>query len=147
MNADSPETPSISCTLASPELQARLEWIARLNAQALCEHHRNDLRLELIYASDAVESVREMAERERLCCAFLNISIHAEQDSVTVTIEVPEQGRAVVQRYSNPSWPEREIRQNLKSRQNQYRHRRMLIASRSLRGRHHAASLSSLSFR
>jgi hypothetical protein len=95
MNSDSPETPSISCTLASPELQARLEWISRLNAQALREHHRNDLRIELIYASDAVESVREMVERERLCCAFLNISIQEEQDFVTVMLEVPEEGRAV----------------------------------------------------
>jgi hypothetical protein len=95
MNSDSPKTPSISCTLASPELQARLEWIARLNAEALRGRHRNDLQLELIFASDAVESVREMVERERLCCAFLNITIQEGQDFVTVTIEVPEEGRAV----------------------------------------------------
>lgn len=95
MNPDSPETPSIACTLASPELQARREWIARLNSEALRECHRNGLQLELIYASDAVERVREMVNRERLCCAFLNITIHEGQDFVTVTIKVPEEGRAV----------------------------------------------------
>jgi len=95
MNPDSPETPPIACTLAPPDLQARLEWIARLNAEALREHQRNDRRLELTYASDAVERVREMVEHERLCCAFLNISIHEGRDFVTVTLEVPEEGRAV----------------------------------------------------
>lgn len=95
MNPDSSETPPIACTLASPEIEARLEWIAQLNAEALRDHHRNDLRLELIYASDGVERVREMVERERLCCAFLNFTIQEGQDFVTVTIEVPEEGRAV----------------------------------------------------
>ncbi len=95
MFPDSADPNAIACTLASPELDARLEWIARLNAEALRGRHKNDLQLELIYASDAVERVREMVERERLCCAFLNITIHEGQDFVMVAIEVPEEGRAV----------------------------------------------------
>lgn len=95
MPSESPEPTSIACTLSSPEFQARLEWIARLNADALREHHRNGLQLELIYSSDAAARVRKMVRGERQCCAFLNFTLHESQDTVKVVIEVPESGRAI----------------------------------------------------
>jgi hypothetical protein len=97
MSTESPEPNSIACTLSSPDFEARLAWIARLNADALRKHHRNGLRLELIYSSDATERVREMIERERQCCAFLNFTLQESRDSVAVTIEVPESGRNVAE--------------------------------------------------
>ena len=97
MPSGSPEPNPIACTLSSTELRARLEWIARLNADALRGHHRNALQLELIYASEAAERVREMVRHERHCCAFLNFSLHESRDFVAVTIEVPESGREIAE--------------------------------------------------
>ena len=87
--------PPIACTLASPDLQELLAWIAQLNAEALREHHGNDL--ELVYGSHAAERVRKMVEQERLCCAFLVFSIHEEENAVKVTINVPEAEREIAQ--------------------------------------------------
>ena len=97
MSSESPEANPIACTLSSPEFRARIEWIARLNADALREHHRNGLQIELIYASDAAVRVREMVRRERQCCAFLSFTLQESQDSVAVTIEVPENGREIAE--------------------------------------------------
>lgn len=97
MPSESREPNPIACTLSSPELQARLEWIARLNADALREHRRNGLQLELVYASGAAERVREMVRHERQCCAFLNFSLHESPDFVALTIEVPERAREVAE--------------------------------------------------
>lgn len=95
MPSESPAPNPIACALSSPEFQARLEWIARLNADALREHHRNALLLELVYASDAAERVYELVRHERQCCAFLNFSLHDSPDFVAVTIEIPERAREV----------------------------------------------------
>lgn len=97
MSFQSHETNPITCTLSSPEFQARIEWIARLNADALREHHRNGLQLELIYASRAAERVRDMVRGERQCCAFLNFSLHESPDFVALRIEVPEKAREVAE--------------------------------------------------
>lgn len=97
MTAKSPELPPIACTLASPEFKVRLGWIARLNAAALRDHHRDGLRLELTYAPEALEQVREMVRREQQCCAFLTFDMHEEQDVVRVIIHVPEAAREVAE--------------------------------------------------
>lgn len=105
MSSESPESNPIACTLSSPDLQARLEWITRLNADALREQHRSDLQLEFIYSSDAAERVREMVERERQCCAFLKFTLQESRDSVAVTIEVPGEAARSRRLYLNPFWP------------------------------------------
>lgn len=97
MRSEAPAPNPIACTLSSPELQARLEWIARLNADALREHHRNGLLLELVYGSDAAERVREMVRHESQCCSFLKFSLHESPDFVAVTIEIPERARDVAE--------------------------------------------------
>ena len=97
MPSESHSPDPIACTLSSPEFQARLEWIARLNADALRGHHRTGLLLELVYASDAAERVREIVRHERQCCAFLNFSLHETPDFVAVTIEIPERAREVAE--------------------------------------------------
>lgn len=97
MPSESPEPNPIACTLSSPDFQARFEWIARLNADALRERRRDGLQLELIYAFRAAERVREMVRRERECCAFLNFTLHESPDFMAVTIEVPESGREIAE--------------------------------------------------
>lgn len=97
MPSESAEPNPIACTLSSPDFQARLEWIARLNADALREYHRNGLQLELIYASEAALRVRELVRGERRCCAFLTFTLQESQDSVALTIEVPESGRGIAE--------------------------------------------------
>ncbi len=96
----SQKRPVVRNNLVRPDLchpncdQCRWDVRSCRGAQtALCEHHREDLRLELIYKPDAVENMREMVRREQRCCAFLSFSIHENQDVVRVVIRVPPEAR------------------------------------------------------
>ncbi len=97
MMGKSSELPVIGCTLEPTELQVRLAWIAQLNAAALRNFRREDLRLELIYWPAAIEKVREMVQREQRCCAFLSFAIRQEQSVVKVLIQVPEGKREIAE--------------------------------------------------
>jgi hypothetical protein len=90
------DLPPIACTLTPGDFKARLTWIAEFNAAALRHHRRDDLRLELTYASEARDQVREMVRREQECCAFLTFDVREESDVVRVVITVPEIARHVV---------------------------------------------------
>ena len=66
----------IACTLALGAFKSRTAQIAALNQDALRKHARRDLVLELSYAPDARERVRELVRNERRCCAFLGFELH-----------------------------------------------------------------------
>ncbi|MGK9170301.1 hypothetical protein KXR53_28645 [Inquilinus limosus] len=87
------ETPPIACTLPPGEFQDRLAWIAALTRDALRSHERHDLVLDLAYAPEAVDRVREMVRRERRCCAFLSFDLREMPHEVRLTIEAPEEAR------------------------------------------------------
>lgn len=72
------------------------------NAAALRHHRRDDLRLELTYASEASDQVREMVRREQECCAFLAFDVREEPDAIRVVIAVPEVAREVVDTVLEP---------------------------------------------
>ena len=57
------EASPIACTLTSGAYKARLAWIGALNKDALRKYTRRDLVLELSYAPEARERVREIAAR------------------------------------------------------------------------------------
>ena len=91
MTADPrPEPVPIACTLQSGDFQERVNWIAKLNREALQSHRREGLHLELTYSRAALDRVREMVAREQECCAFLNFHLRSEADSVRLVIEAPE---------------------------------------------------------
>jgi hypothetical protein len=85
--------PAIACTLNAGDFIARMAWIAELNNTALLGHHRDDLRLELIYAGNARPRVLAMVSAEEACCAFLTFEITDEIDTIHVVIQAPESAR------------------------------------------------------
>jgi hypothetical protein len=105
MKAHSIDEPPVACTLAAGDYKARIAWIADLNAASLRAHRRDDLRLELTYALDAGDRVREMMRREQACCAFLTFEVCEARDEVRLTIVAPERARDAVDGVFAPFLP------------------------------------------
>lgn len=59
------EAPPIACALAPGALKERIAWIGALTRDALRSHERRDLVLDLRYAPEAAERVREMVRNEQ----------------------------------------------------------------------------------
>jgi hypothetical protein len=83
----------IACTLAPEEYKSRVASIGDLARGALRSHARGDLELQLVYAADAAEEVREMVRKEQDCCAFLTFSLEERPEEIRLTIKVPERAR------------------------------------------------------
>jgi hypothetical protein len=96
------EPPPIMCTLAAGDYKDRLAWIADLNRDALRGKNREDLRLELTYAPEAAERVREMVRREQDCCSFLAFDIREDADAVRLSITAPEEAREAAELLFEP---------------------------------------------
>src|SRR4051794_11232902 len=84
----------IVCTLAGEALRDRLAWISKLAHESLCSYRRNDLVLDLRYAPEAADRVRELVHREQACCAFLTFELREQPDEMRLTISAPEEARA-----------------------------------------------------
>jgi hypothetical protein len=84
----------IACSLGLSDLKTRISEIAALNSDALRRHERHGLELELVYAPEAGERVREMARKEKECCAFLDFDIREDAESIRLIIRAPESARA-----------------------------------------------------
>jgi hypothetical protein len=87
------ETPPIACTLRPGELRERLAWIGTLNRDALRGYERRDLALDLRYAPQAVDRIREMIRNEAACCSFLTFDMHEGREEIRLTITTPEDAR------------------------------------------------------
>jgi hypothetical protein len=96
------EPEPIACSLGAGDFQARVAWIAELNAAALQSHRRDDLRLELTYAASASEQVLQMVRGEQACCAFLTFEVRDEPGLVRVTIQAPEAAREAAETVFEP---------------------------------------------
>jgi hypothetical protein len=87
------ESAPIACALTPGDYKARLAWINELAADSLLSHERRDLELELVYATEAAQRVREMVRKEQDCCAFLSFELDEQPSQVRLTIKVPERAR------------------------------------------------------
>lgn len=96
------EPAPVACTLGAGDFKARLAWIADLNRRALRSQHRDDLRLELTYAAEALDEVLEMVRGEQECCAFLTFEVSEEGGSVRVVIHAPERAREAAETVFEP---------------------------------------------
>jgi hypothetical protein len=96
MDMTTPNTPPIACTLAPGEYQARLAWIAELARDALLSFERRDHVLELRYALEAADRVREMVRKERECCGFLAFELEETPREIRLTIRAPEEARGAL---------------------------------------------------
>jgi hypothetical protein len=85
----------VACTLAPGDFSDRVEAIAALNRDALQRYTRDDLALDLVYASMASPRVRDMVRREQECCAFLRFDVLEDANAVRVRITAPETARSV----------------------------------------------------
>lgn len=88
--------PPIACTLDTRSFEARLAWIAALNARALTKSRRGDLALTLEYRREALDDVRDLVRGEQTCCAFLDFSLDERGDNLVLTITAPEAARDAV---------------------------------------------------
>jgi hypothetical protein len=87
------ETPPIACTLTPGALKDRMGWIATLNRDALRKYVRRDLALELNYAPEARERVRQLVRNEQRCCAFLDFRLRETEGEIRLTVTAPEAAR------------------------------------------------------
>lgn len=85
----------IACTLQPGDYRERLAWIAGLARDGLLGVSRDDLRLELRYAPQVADRVREMVGKEQRCCAFLDFELAETDAGVHLTIAAPERARDV----------------------------------------------------
>jgi hypothetical protein len=87
------ENAPIACTLTPDDYKARLGWINELARDALLSHERRDLEIELVYAADAAQRVREMVRKEQDCCTFLSFALDERPDEIRLTVRAPERAR------------------------------------------------------
>jgi hypothetical protein len=87
------EDPPIACTLTAGEYKDRLASIRALTLDALRRHERRGLVLDLYYAPEAAERVREMVRKEQVCCAFLTFDVRHAAEEIRVSITAPQSSR------------------------------------------------------
>jgi hypothetical protein len=87
------EAPPIACTLAPGAFKDRIGWIGALTRDGLRRHQRRDLVLDLRYAPEAAERVREMVRNEQACCSFLTFDLREAPDEIRLIITAPEPAR------------------------------------------------------
>lgn len=104
------ESAPIACTLTPGEYKARLAWITELAREALLSHERRDLELELVYAADAAQRVREMVQKEQDCCAFLSFDLDERPGEIRLTITAPENAREAADLLLGQFLPSAEVR-------------------------------------
>jgi hypothetical protein len=87
------EAPPIACALAPGAFKERIAWIGALTRDALRSRERRDLVLDLRYAPEAAERVREMVRNEQACCSFLVFDLREQSHEVQLIITAPEAAR------------------------------------------------------
>jgi len=88
----------IACSLTATELPRRLAEMADLGRAALADAHTEPLWAELRFAVGAGvrDRVQAVVAAESHCCAFLNMRVTEEPDTVVLTIEAPEGAEIVL---------------------------------------------------
>lgn len=87
------EAAPIACTLAPDAYTDRMAWIGALTRDGLRSHQRHGLVLDLRYAPEARDRVREMVRNEQACCSFLAFDLREEPNEIRLTITAPETAR------------------------------------------------------
>jgi hypothetical protein len=88
----------IACSLNASELPARLAEMADLGHAALVDARTEPTRARLRFAANAGVRARVEAivAAESQCCAFLQMRVHDEPDTVVLTIDAPENAEPVL---------------------------------------------------
>ena len=64
-----------------------------MTRDALRNHERRDLVLDLRYAPGARDRVRKMVRNEQACCSFLTLDLREKPDEIRLIITAPEAAR------------------------------------------------------
>ncbi|WP_445149965.1 hypothetical protein [Baekduia sp. Peel2402] len=89
----------IACSLTATELPQRLAEMSDLGRAALIDAHTDATRAELRFAAgtgvrDRIEAI---VAAESQCCAFLDMAVTDEPDTVVLTIVAPEDAELVLE--------------------------------------------------
>jgi hypothetical protein len=86
----------IACSLSATDLSARLNQMAELGRAALVDVRQEDRRAELRFAGvrDRVDGI---VAAESQCCAFLELNVRDEPDTIVLTIQAPDGAEVVLQ--------------------------------------------------
>jgi hypothetical protein len=93
-----PSEPPIACSLDAIALPKRLAEIAGLGRDALIDTRLNGTRAQLRFAagSGIRARVEEIVAAEARCCAFLQMRVSDELDTVVLTIDAPADAKLVL---------------------------------------------------
>lgn len=88
----------IACSLSAAEMPARLAEMAAIGDTSLLDTQRSERSAALRFHDGPGTRARLAAivAAEAECCAFLAMSLSDGPDAVTLTIDVPEGGEAVL---------------------------------------------------
>jgi hypothetical protein len=86
----------VVCSLGAGDLEQRLAAIAELGAESLIDRRQDGGRHLLRFRSDTRtrERLADIVSAERECCAFLDLSLEEDEDSLTLSVAAPTAGQA-----------------------------------------------------
>jgi hypothetical protein len=89
----------IACSLSATDLSARLTQMAELGRAALVDVRHEGRRAELRFAAGAGVRARVdgIVAAESQCCAFLELNVRDEPDTIVLTIQAPDGAEVVLQ--------------------------------------------------
>jgi hypothetical protein len=108
MEIPSASTPVVcDMTTATDTPEERLAEYQRLYAQALVGRSRTAAGIQLRLSADVEEWVRDLAAREKACCAFFAFEVNVVGDEVVwdVAVADSEMARAVLEQFYELSGP------------------------------------------
>jgi hypothetical protein len=89
----------IACSLSATDLPARLNQMAEVGRAALVDIRHEGRRAELRFAAGAGVRGRVdgIVAAESQCCAFLEMNVRDQADSIVLTIQAPAGAEVVLQ--------------------------------------------------
>jgi hypothetical protein len=100
---DDPAAVPIACSLDPASLGERAEEWRALVASSVSSVHSGDaaVRLVLRDSDAALTAAASLAQREKQCCAFFDVSIVVEADRRTLVLAVPEGAEDVLAAFTD----------------------------------------------
>jgi hypothetical protein len=80
----------IACTLSTEDYKARVAEL-RAVSQWLKDVQHGEGTVHLTYDPVAARRVRDLVQKEQLCCAFLRFEMREEESGFHLTITAPEE--------------------------------------------------------
>jgi hypothetical protein len=96
------DSPPIACSLDAAGLVERRAEFERLFAESVVGQEREprELRLALAIGEDAESPVRDLFRREHECCPFFTFGFRRADETLVVTIGVPNGAEAVLDAFA-----------------------------------------------